>query len=363
MRRKIVFASHDPGGFNLLFPIINSFAALEELELHLLLIGNSLSRYQAMPHRSSAQLHFLKTFPVEQFPKELDVQRNDVTTILNTIQPSIIITATSINSNIERYCIAYGNNLKIPVLTIIDSWVGENVRFKSKLITAYPGTIMVIDQAMADRCKVFEKEGCRILVVGNPHLEALYIKNFTRIINQKADTSRVLFFSENIYHYYPDDLINEYSIIESILDHCDLIELITIAIRPHPLESHDKWKKFIFNNSSRNPKIRLEIDEIPFVEESILKSKLTFGISSMALIESTVFQKPTFSYQIDLKSDNKMLYIPFDEFKIVRLKNMDDVCSMLSSKQNLNMVHCKTETVSAIEKIKEIVKELGVKIE
>lgn len=32
----------------------------------------------------------------------------------------------------------------------------------------------------------------------------------------------VLFFSENIYHYYRDNSINEYSIIEAILEHLKL---------------------------------------------------------------------------------------------------------------------------------------------
>jgi len=363
VKRKIVFASHDPGGFNLLFPIIQSFADHIGLEVHLLLVGSSLTRFNAFDDKGKSQLYHLDSFSIDGFPNELDVNKADVWDLLDKINPDAIITGTSINSNVERYCISYGYERNVPALAIIDSWVGENVRFKSRLIEAYPRIIMVTDESMADRYRVFGNKGSEIVLVGNPHLEELYNRNLNRIAKQKVNLSRVLFFSENISHYYPDNLINEYTILGSILEYCNLPEPLTLAIRPHPLESHDNWRAFISDNSSKNSSIRLEIDGINSVEESILTSKLTFGISSMALIESSIFLKPTFSYQVGMERENSMLYIPFEEFGILRLTNMNEVRSMFSISEKPISSHPKKQTISSIAKIQGVLRKLGVEIE
>lgn len=356
MKRKIVFASHDPGGFNLVFPIIKSFAAQDCFEVHLLLAGSALKRYRSNTP-VNAKLYSPQSFPLEQFPNELDVNQAEISDILETIQPDAIITGTSINSNIERYSIAFANSKDIPVLSIIDSWIGENVRFKSKFIESYPGTVLVTDKAMEKRCSIFKDKNCKIVIVGNPHLEELYLQKSDRSAIRQQDQIRALFFSENIYHYYPNNQVNELHIIRSIVNNYSSNKPILLTIRPHPLESKNHWEQLIDNLTGLNSQVTIELDKIEDIFDSIKASSLCFGVSSMALIESTVIGNFAFSYQVGIV-DKQMLYIPFDEYGIAEVKNIAEVCNILVEPYQLKKTYQKIDVLNSLKLIQDQVEEL-----
>jgi len=356
VKRKVVFASHDPGGFNLVFPIIKSFSAQDCFEVHLLLAGSALKRYVSAS-KIDAKLYSPQSFPVEQFPTELDVNQAEITYILESIQPDAIITGTSINSNILRYSIAFANKKDIPVLSIIDSWIGENVRFKSKFIESYPGTILVTDKAMEKRCSIFKDKNCKIVIVGNPHLEELHLQKSDRPAIRQQVQNRALFFSENIYHYYPDNQVNELYIIRSIVNNYSSNKPILLTIRPHPLESKNHWEQLIDNLAGLNPQVTIELDKIEDIFESIKVSNLCFGVSSMALIESSVIGNFTFSYQVDIE-DKQMLYIPFDEYGIAEVKNIVEVCNILEAPEQFKKTYKKIEVLNSLKLIQDQVEEL-----
>lgn len=328
--KKILFVSHDPGGFNLLIPVIQLFSEDVAFEVHLLLAGAAFKKYSALMLEENI-LHLIESFPCEHFPNEYDVNRFEVENIIQKISPNIIFTGTSINSNIERYCIRYGNEIGITTLSYIDSWIGEDVRFTNNILVAYPSVIIVCDKAMEDLYKKFITDSCSLAVVGNAHLEKLYLQSKQLKDSEiLVDSQRVLFFSENLFHYYQDEKLNEMQIIQQILQEYSGISRITISIRPHPLESKEHWLLFIEKNKSMNSLISLELDNTYDLNISIRRSAMTFGISSMALIESSLMGVYTFSYQVGI-DDKNMLYIPFEEYGIEQIDMITDVCSVFEN--------------------------------
>jgi len=329
--KKIVFVSHDPGGFNLLIPVIQLFSEDIAFEVHLLLAGAALKKYSALT-LGEKFLHLIESFPCEHFPNEYDVNKSEVENVLQKISPNIIFTGTSINSNIERYCIQYGNAKGITTLSYIDSWIGEDVRFTCNNLEVYPSVILVCDKTMEGLYQKFITDKCSVVVVGNAHLEILYLqsKHLTDV-ESVVDSKRVLFFSENLFHYYQDGKLNEMQIIKQILQEYSGISNITISIRPHPLESKEHWLHFLEINKSMNSLISIELDNTYDVKASIRRSAMTFGISSMALIESSLMEVYTFSYQVGIEDDKNMLYIPFEEYGIEQIAEIKDVCSVLEN--------------------------------
>lgn len=354
--KKILFVSHDPGGFNLLIPAIQFFSEDVDFEVHLLLAGAALKKYSTLMLDENF-LHLIETFPCDNFPNEYDVNKSDVENVIQKISPDIIFTGTSINSNIERYCIRYGNETGITTLSYIDSWIGEDVRFTNNILVAYPSIILVCDKAMEGLYQKFITDNCSLAVVGNAHLEKLHLQSKQlKDLESVVDSQRVLFFSENLFHYYRDEKMNEMQIIQQILQAYSGISKITISIRPHPLESKEHWYNFLGKNKSTNSLISLELDNTCDVKTSIRRSAMTFGISSMALIESSLIGVYTFSYQVGIHDDKNMLYIPFEEYGIEQIAEITDVCSVL---ENVGKNSCRQPNphsfTNSLQNIKKII--------
>jgi len=330
---RLIVAAHDPGGFNLLIPIIEDFQAKNH-EVHLLLAGEAKNRWDKRPVYSLNLFnHQVGSFSCAGFPGEFDVKKWDIDKLISSIRPDFILTSTSINSNIERYCIRYAKTEKIPNASIIDSWTGNENRFASSFVTAHSDHILVVDEQMKDVFSGLERLGCRLIVAGNPHLEQIRNRrkeSFDTAANAE-EFSRAVFFSENIFHYFPKKTVNEFTIIEKIINEYNAPSAIEISIRPHPLEDRRHWYRFVDDHSGHNAKIKLSVDEYPTIEESTANAKLTFGISSMALIESSMLGKPTYSFQVDLPEKENMLYIPFERYGIGRLTTISAVVNAISS--------------------------------
>jgi len=327
---RILFSAHDPGGCNLLIPLINTLKDRADVSVFLAMAGPARKKV-SISNRTDVELVDIPSFPIPNFPNEYDVKEDEVAHILDRIQPDILFTSTSINSNIERFIISYGKNAGIPTISYIDSWLGEDIRFSSEKISTLPDYILVCDPEMKDTYLKFEAKNSKVIDVGNPHLEELAetFQQRGEVNNYVAD--RVLFFSENIKHYYPDEQFNEIRIIESILSSYNYNRNLHLVIRPHPLESKDHWQSFIEKSNGVNKFIRLSLDECVSLSESVERSSLTFGISSMALIEASIMGRFTFSFQVGVQGNRKFLYLPFDTYGISCISSIEGVCQALSN--------------------------------
>ncbi len=253
MKRKIVFASHDPGGCNLLVPIIDALSSNPNYTIFLLMAGPAKMKTMRFSDFGDRQIE-LTTFPLENFPNEYDVLPSEIEIILDEIKPDILFTSTSINSNIERYVIQYGKMSGVPTMSYIDSWIGEDIRFNSDKINVCPNYILVCDEQMKGPYLKFESENCKIVTVGNPHLEKLAteFQRETSIVQIEED--RILFFCENLKHYYPSEKFNEIAVLENILSNYNgkviLINFWGVTCGPcmFTIEKMEPLKKTELNN-------------------------------------------------------------------------------------------------------------------
>lgn len=330
MKKKIVFASHDPGGCNLLVPIIDALSSNPNYTIFLLMAGPAKMKTMRFSDFGYRQIE-LTTFPLENFPNEYDVLPFEIEVVLDEIKPDILFTSTSINSNIERYVIQYGKMSGVPTISYIDSWIGEDIRFNSDKINVCPNYILVCDEQMKGPYLKFESENCKIVTVGNPHLEKLAteFQRETSIVQIEED--RILFFCENLKHYYPSEKFNEIAVLQNILSNYNYPRKLKIVVRPHPLESKSHWVNFIKGSESQlNRFITICLDDTSDLRISIEKSLLTFGVSSMALIEASIMGKYTFSFQVGIQGNRKFLYIPFETYGIISCGTIEEVCEQLS---------------------------------
>jgi hypothetical protein len=204
--KKILFAAHDPGGINVLAPVIDS----REYEVLLILLGPARAKYRIPVGR--ARLLDIPSAPLPDFPNEQGVDPKDVTRLLQTHVPDCIFTATSYNSTLEKYLIALGRQLSIPTAAILDFWGNYRLRFTVGHNTHFPDLIFVADRKMAAGL-LQEGIDTEIVLCGNPHLSQLAATH-TRPVAARTPAKQVFrFFSENIAHYFPDKSLNEFVIV------------------------------------------------------------------------------------------------------------------------------------------------------
>ena len=322
--KKILFAAHDPGGINVLAPVIDFFAAQEEYEVLLVLLGPARVKYRIPVGR--ARLLDIPSAPLPEFPNEQGVDPTDVTGLLQAHAPDCIFTATSYNSTLEKHLIALGRQLSIPTAAILDFWGNYRLRFTVGHNTHFPDLIFVTDQKMAAG---LHQEGVDtdIVLCGNPHLSQLAATH-TRPVAATTPAKKVLrFFSENIAHYFPDKPLNEFTIVAHLLRFLKQTAVeTTFIIRPHPMESLAPWQTFITEQQPDNA-IDLRLDTLDF-NTLLSQSFIAIGLTSMALIETAVCDIPTFSYQIAVPDDG-YLFLPYEEYGITRLQHEEDLALLV----------------------------------
>jgi hypothetical protein len=351
--KSILFVAHDPGGFNLLIPVINSISRDDFDAAYVLLAGSARNRSEVIKNKFVIRIT-LSEKSIDGFPNEFDVEENNLYNCLNQINPSIVLTGTSINSNIERFCFKWCRDNNTVCAALIDSWTGKDIRFISKQVESFPSHLLVADLQMKN---IFEDtlRPYKIILTGNPYLE--WFKQ-SLALPRYYEGNRIVFFCENILHYTPNNPINEFNIIQDIISNYSGDQDILISIRPHPMERRDTWVEFIEKHALINSNISLELDNFKSLVETISESVFVMGISTTALIESSIFGKKSFSYQVNFPENSEMLYLPFNEYGIQKVKDFETLNNVFS---NLNSVNSFSFTEfpfnNSLEKVSKFIQE------
>ena len=326
--KQILFAAHDPGGANIILPIIEFFAALEEFMLFLVMLGPANHRIH--PERANITELSVAGSGVDGFPNEQSTSDLEIDKIFQNYRFDLVFTATSYHSNLERLIIREGLKRNIPVASIIDCWSNYHSRFLYRETYAYPDVLFVCDQTMGESI-LQQGIPSKIIVSGNPHLEIL-LKNYPAIKKIDRDGKcKIRFFSDNSRLYYPDKEIDEFVIVENLVRFIvERDRAVELLVRPHPMESIEPWyKHFIFLKSKYDlHNITLTLDEVP-IEKVLEDSFIAVGLSSMVLIETAICGIPTFSYQVDMPYEN-YFYLPFEDYGIKRLCSHEDLKDLFS---------------------------------
>jgi hypothetical protein len=338
--KSILFVAHDPGGANVIKPVIEHYAKHDHIQSHCLLLGPAAERIT--PQSPTLQRHHVRTIATPDFPNELSAEPEDIAALLDALKPDVVFTATSFNSNLERLAVRFANERGIPTVSILDFWSNYAKRFTLDGMVSAPEVLFVADGRMKREAEA-ELPATTVVISGNPHLAlitAKYAETRQKEASQiQAPLSRIRFFCENIRHYYPDKAVNEFSIMPTFLQ--SLTESGfhgEVFIRPHPMESREPWAEEItkyelgITNARKRfaakPAIIVRLDTATF-DEVLCDRYAAVGFTSMVLLETASVGIPTFSYQIDVPDD--YFWLPFEEYGIMRLRREEDIAHLVMS--------------------------------
>lgn len=327
--KTILFAAHDPGGANVLKPVAEFFAGLPEWHIILVLLGPAAERITL--DGANVERITVRTQETRGFPNELSVVPEDLAAVIDQTKPDVVFTATSFNSNLERLTILFANEREILTATILDYWSRYAYRFTSDRRTNFPNTIFVADKRMRTECKAEVDENVRVVISGNPHLQAIGTQyaDARKQFDAKPIT-RIRFFSENIHHYHPHKAVNEFMIVKALAEMLDAEDFMgELIVRPHPMESREAWEP-VMSDLKNLLGGRITLDTVTF-DEVLRENSAAIGLTSMALLETAVCGIPTFSYQIDIPQDDGYFMLPFEEYGIEKLLQSNDIAVVTQS--------------------------------
>lgn len=347
--RNILFVAHDPGGANVIKPVIEHFAEQkfdEQNNIHSfhLLLGPAASRIES--RGESVSIVRLETVPTPNFPNELSVRENDVERLFQETRFDAVFTATSFNSNLERLCILHANALHIPTFAILDFWSNYRQRFTYEGRFDAPSVLFVADKRMEREARE-ALPSTEVVISGNPNLLSIAARyKHLRQPHQSLTPNRIRFFCENIRHYYPDKPVNEFTVVPHLLKGLrDAGFGGELLIRPHPMESREPWLEWIAATQATTPLPRLALDTATF-DEVLRDDCVAVGFTTMALLETASVGIPTFSYQVNVPAE--YFNLPFEEYEITRLLSESDVAGVLQPPEQIDSLKASDNAALAI---------------
>jgi len=357
----LLFVAHDPGGANVLEPIIQAFGSLnranntletkrKDWQRLMLLLGPAAERINAHvePHDRVCRL---PTHPTPNFPNEQSVAAADMGKLFDAHHDErrdehhdkhridAVITATSFNSNVERLAIRLATARGIPTFAMLDYWSHYTQRFTLDGETVYPSVILVTDKRMqAECCAETGLDEARVRVVGNPHLERVAVKHRQTMSSHNSghtnSVQTIRFFTENIRHYYPHKTMHEFVMVEHLATCLTALQFTgTLVVRPHPMESREPWMSALAAwQAQQRFSCNVVLDTASFADvlHNAEGKSVAVGLTSMALLETAVCGIPTFSYQINVPQNDGYFFLPFEEYGIHKIQSDNDVALLLA---------------------------------
>ncbi len=292
---KILFFAHDAGGANAIAPIITRF---------------------------SNAIVFAKGPALNILPNAKILPDN----ALHDYNPDFIVTGTSANDFTERFLWKEAETLSIPCMAILDTWINYGARFSKYThseLHLFDGNCHYLPTFLCVMDEIAKKDAVKdgvpesiIVPLGNPHFEAIASNSMM----DKTSTGKqqiILFASQVFRDVWRKDseliVLNDLIRIASQHD----FDKINICIRKHPLEENGKFDEYLSN--------RVFIDNSHDVISSIQIAEVVVSVSSMVLLEASIYGKKIISYQPRSKDGKKDFILTrngalpfitsFDEFK------------------------------------------------
>lgn len=292
--KKILFFSCEPGGAEVLIPVIRLVQAQPHLEAVVLGYGHALARFA----KKGIACDEIGPVALEDF------------SLLDRHAPDLLITsATSLPSvdMSEKYLWRQAKQRGIPSLAFLDQWQNYAVRFSGKLIherLAYqPDWINCLNETGREEMIREGFDENKLVSFGHPYLSslkhdlpALDVARLKAGLHISAADKVVLFVSEPIREHYGNTRgYDQYHVLDYFLSSlADEAEQPKILVKLHPKDNRalfqalaEKFKtlplQFIGNEFS------------PI--ECLAVSDFIFGMSSIMLIEAYVLGKMVASLQ------------------------------------------------------------------
>lgn len=270
--KKILIASHDVGGANLIKDFLDHY--------------NIKARY------------YLRGPALNIFKKR--IQHN---LIKNIIRSDIVITGTGWQSDIEYKAIKYARKLNKNCITFVDHWVNYKKRFLRNNKLVFPNIILVFDKISELKIKKVFKSKVKVLRVKN-----FYFHNFLKRVKKfRVLSNSILYLSSNYDKALKKkvDLVLLRKFIYKITK-LKKYKNFGIDIKTHPTENSGKYLKFKKNH----PKIK-NIIKKKKLEDIILKYKVVAGTETMGLVLAKLCKLKTINniYRVGIEKNLPSKYL------------------------------------------------------
>jgi hypothetical protein len=304
MKKRILFFSCEPGGAEVLIPVVKLLAIGEIYEVVVLAYGHGLDRFR------KKGIICTETAPVAK----------DDITLFNRYSPDFIITSAASlpeKDMSEKHLWNSAKKVGIKTLAFLDQWQNYSARFSGPDVTeslAYlPDFINCInDIGKAEMlAEGFASE--KLLSFGHPYLSgisAAYSKikreSFGYGETIQARNNTLLFVSEAILEHYGNKRgYNQFQALDLLLEKVQSFNKNSdVIIKLHPKDDITKYQSIA--SKFEELKIRFIRNELNSLECLALTDNV-FGMSSIMLIEAFILGKTVVSIQPNLITEDPFI--------------------------------------------------------
>ena len=268
---RLLFASHDPSGANMLLPVLPLARAR----------GHDVRVLGAGP---AAAIFRLAGEDVIS-----DVSFDDAT------KPSLLVTGTAAGA-FDRLLWRRARAARVKTFAVVDAWTNLRPRFEfDDGSSELPDAVGVVDESMAEALREWFQ--VRPHVIGQPHLQALERRLRGKRENHKPQMPpEIVFFSECLRE---DELkvrygIDQFDVAEALFPVLAAFGPLDFSLKPHPREAADGWRAFLAERSFAPLSIR--VVDAPS-EQLMMAADGVLGIFTMVLLEAALARIPILSVQ------------------------------------------------------------------
>lgn len=319
--KKILFFTCEPGGAEILIPIINNMLKDKDFSITILGYGYALDRLK----KHNIDYNQIKPIEINDF------------SILELYKPDYIITsATSLPQKdmSEKYLWYNAKQKNIPTIAFLDQWQNYSIRFsgvyENEKLSYQPDFINCIND-IGKKDMIGEGfDANKLIEFGHPYLSSLqeikidkqFILNELNLSNEK---NTVLFVSEAIMENYGVSRgYTQYNTIDYFLKNNEFLKDKQVIIKLHPKDEISKFKEYQNLILIKNEYSSLEMISI---------ADYIIGMTSIMLIEAYILKKNVLSIQLNsnedlllLSKEKKISKVTTDTHKIIKndfVKNGD----------------------------------------
>ncbi|SMC40216.1 hypothetical protein [Sporomusa malonica] len=271
--KKIVFLAHDPGGYDVIFPVAKSCEH----------DGISGLFYCIGPAAQLNPLHGIVAKEALQAIQDL----------LDSRKIAGLVTGTSWGSSVELQAIAACKQAGIPNVAILDYWSNYQIRFVSQAgEVIYPDYYIVMDELAKAEAVQAGVPPAIISVLGHPGLDKyIACQSSARGLNEQR--KKILFLSQPLSVLYGETL--GYTEQQALADCCKVVanqDNCILHVKFHPKDEASFQQRYDELAVAGNL-----IDIMPEYD-------LIIGMSTMGLLHAALLGIPTISYQPNLRKQD-----------------------------------------------------------
>lgn len=283
----LLFAAHDPGGANMLLPVM-ALARDHGYRTSALGYGPAVAIWRGAGETIQAP--------------EMD-NGETLAAALASLAPDLVVTATG-TTGIERALWRAARSAGIRTMAAIDAWPNLRRRFTGAdggLVQ--PDAVCAIDEPMRDAIAGDGWCRARLYVTGQPHLEAV-VGRLDRARAAAGKTAAgateqplLVFFSEPLAEDYGDqDLgFDQYRVIDALMAGLAGLGPLTLVVQPHPRDDRGRLKEFLGGRMApEGITVRFGDGD---TESLLAACDGVVGMTSMVLIEAALAAIPALSLQ------------------------------------------------------------------